>query len=565
MKEELTPRERIAGRIMIPIRVLVLVACASLFFPNINPASFVTRAGQANVSSTSALFTSAISYDSLTSGLGKAFKSGWLDQGHFNILFIGCILLVVGIIAMAATGCMTVGTLKLKRLGSKIGLAGSLAQIIGCVLILVAYNLISAAADPKRVVLAFRFFVFVYLILAVIQLVAMIVVAILLPKPEKDAKFGMESKYKLFLMLLPFLLLCFAFSYLPLFSWRYAFFNYNAGEQLTIVQSDKSLIYDGQIYSGDNKIVYEEMNTTTSTYKNLDMAAVYYEPESVEIVSSDGNAEITAIDRGSVTIHADADCKVRIEGIAFNYVGLKWFKTLFQNPTYVKRILNVLRNTLAMSGLGLLTSWLPMVFAIFLTEIKSMRYRRFIQTFTTIPNFVSWVLIYAIAYALFYSDGFINTLFGGSTNYLLDASGTWFKMLAWGIWKGIGWSAIIYISGIAGIDQQLYEAATVDGAGRFQRMWHITLPGLLPTYLVMLIMQIAGILSNGMDQYLVFSNANNKNLIEVLDLYVYNLGIAESSMIPLSTVVGMSKSIISVILLFVANKVAKAIRGENIV
>ena len=140
----------------------------------------------------------------------------------------------------------------------------------------------------------------------------------------------------------------------------------------------------------------------------------------------------------------------------------------------------------------------------------------------------------------------------------------WLKMLAWGTWKGVGWSAIIYISGIAGIDQQLYEAATVDGAGRFQRMWHITLPGLLPTYTVMLIMSIAGILSNGMDQYLVFTNAQNKYSLEVLDLYVYNLGIGSGD-IPLSTVVGMMKSIIAVVLLFVANKVAKSVRGENIV
>lgn len=140
----------------------------------------------------------------------------------------------------------------------------------------------------------------------------------------------------------------------------------------------------------------------------------------------------------------------------------------------------------------------------------------------------------------------------------------WLKMLAWGMWKGIGWSAIIYISGIAGIDQQLYEAATVDGAGRFQKMRHVTLPGLLPTYVVMLVMSIAGVLSNGMDQYLVFTNAMNKDMIEVLDLYVYNLGIGNGS-IPLSTVVGMAKSIISVILLFVANGISKLIRGNGVV
>ena len=135
---------------------------------------------------------------------------------------------------------------------------------------------------------------------------------------------------------------------------------------------------------------------------------------------------------------------------------------------------------------------------------------------------------------------------------------------SWGIWKGVGWSAIIYIAGIAGIDKQLYEAATVDGAGRFQRMWHVTIPGLIPTYMVMLLLSVAGMLSNGLDQYLVFSNANNASAMEVLDLYVYNLGFAGGS-IPLSTVIGMAKSLISVALLFMANSISKVVRKESIV
>jgi len=226
-----------------------------------------------------------------------------------------------------------------------------------------------------------------------------------------------------------------------------------------------------------------------------------------------------------------------------------------------------------MSGLGIATSWCPMAFAIFLCEIKNMKFRRVIQTFTTIPNFISWVMVYAIAFAIFSTDGFINTflsatgsLAAGQTgvNYLMGNSAIWLKMLLWGMWKGIGWSAIIYIAGISGIDQQLYEAATVDGAGRFARMWHVTVPGLMPTYFVMLLMSIANILSNGMDQYLVFENTQNKATIEVLDLYVYYLGIGNGN-IPLSTVVGMVKSLVSVILLFVANRISKSIRGESIV
>ena len=120
---------------------------------------------------------------------------------------------------------------------------------------------------------------------------------------------------------------------------------------------------------------------------------------------------------------------------------------------------------------------------------------------------------------------------------------TWLKMWAWGTWKGVGWSAIIYIAGISGIDQSLYEAATVDGAGRFQKMRHITLPGLLPTFFVLLLMAIAGMLEQWSWISTLYSvTPNNIDTIRVLDLWVYDLGINGGS-IPLSTVIGMAKSV----------------------
>ena len=128
----------------------------------------------------------------------------------------------------------------------------------------------------------------------------------------------------------------------------------------------------------------------------------------------------------------------------------------------------------------------------------------------------------------------------------------------------MGWGAIIYIAAISGIDQQLYEAAEVDGAGRFQKMWNITIPELLPTYCVLLLLSIGNILSNGLDQYLVFENSVNSSAIQVLDLYVYKLGVAKG-LIPLTTAIGMLKSVVSIILVLAANKIAKAVRGENII
>jgi len=323
---------------------------------------------------------------------------------------------------------------------------------------------------------------------AVILIVSSVVAILLLKKQKSEKKFEMETKYALFLMLMPFLALVAVFSYLPLWGWRYAFFDYKAGDSLSMA----------------------------------------------------------------------------------NFVGFKWFTELLKNPATVKDIGNVMKNTLGMSGIGILTSWMPMAFAIFLCEIKNLKFRRFVQTFTTVPNFISWVLVYSIATCIFSTDGFLSSIlvnlgiWSEGHNLLMNGSHTWLKMWLWGTWKGIGWSAIIYIAGISGIDQQLYEAATVDGAGRFQRMWHITVPGLIPTFCVLLLMSIANVLSNGMDQYLVFKNATNATSIRVLDLYVYELGIGQGS-IPLTTVVSMLKSVISVTLLFLANGASKLIRGESIV
>ncbi len=252
-----------------------------------------------------------------------------------------------------------------------------------------------------------------------------------------------------------------------------------------------------------------------------------------------------------------------------NFVGFYWFKQLLNNSGTRETMVRVLRNTLIMSGLGIAGSWIPMVFAVFLAEITSTRFKRLVQIFTTIPNFISWVLVYALAIAVFSTDGFINNFLldlgwiQEPTNYLTGNEGTWFKMWLWGLWKGLGWSAIIYIAAISSIDPVLYESAKVDGANRFQKMRYITIPSILPTYFVLLVLSVAAILSNGMDQYYVFHNSSNDTNITVLDLYVYQLGIDQGS-IPLSTLIGMFKSLISVTLLLTVNKLSKFVRGESV-
>lgn len=257
------------------------------------------------------------------------------------------------------------------------------------------------------------------------------------------------------------------------------------------------------------------------------------------------------------------------------FVGGKWFRYLFENKEAASRLLQVLRNTLIMSGLGLITSWIPVAFAVFFSEIKDGPVRKIIQTVTTLPNFISWILIYALAIALFSTNGFLNNILSSITgreftrNWLEVKSTVWLQMLAWGIWKGTGWSAIIYIAAITGIDRGLYEAAEIDGAKRFAKMRYITIPMLIPTFSVMLLLSFANMLTNGLDQYLVFSNATNMDYIEVLDLYVYNLGFTRSGSLdaskPLATVISMAKTLVSLLLLFIANQTSKSIRGESII
>lgn len=251
------------------------------------------------------------------------------------------------------------------------------------------------------------------------------------------------------------------------------------------------------------------------------------------------------------------------------FVGWKWFIAPFNNPVLRGQFFRVMSNTLGINLLYMATMILPMVFAMFLMEIPWKGYRKLVQTLTTIPNFISWVLVYAAFFALFSTEGLVNNLLVESgaaktpINFLTQADHMWLKMLGYHLWKGLGWGAIVYISAITSIDSEIYEAANIDGAGRFQKMWYITTPHLLPTFFVMFVLQIGNIINNGIDQYLVFSNAMTQDAIEVLDLYVYRYGLQQGN-ISYATAVGMWKSVVSVILVLIANTLSKKVRGSSI-
>ena len=251
------------------------------------------------------------------------------------------------------------------------------------------------------------------------------------------------------------------------------------------------------------------------------------------------------------------------------FVGLKWFQSLVSNRARMNQMVTVLRNTFAMSGLSILTSWMPMLFAVLLNEVRNERYKKTVQIVTTLPNFISWVLVYSIAYSLLNTNGMVNSLLMSlgvvedPILFLQSDRHVWLSMWLWSTWKSIGWSAIMYIAAIAGIDQEMYEAAKVDGASRVQCIVHITIPSLLPTYFVLLLLSIASFLSNGMEQYYVFQNAFNKEYIQVLDLYVYNIAMGSGSY-SVSTALSMLKSLISLVLLCFANGMSKLVRKEPV-
>jgi multiple sugar transport system permease protein/putative aldouronate transport system permease protein len=179
-------------------------------------------------------------------------------------------------------------------------------------------------------------------------------------------------------------------------------------------------------------------------------------------------------------------------------------------------------------------------------------------------------MVFSVAFSIFSNTGLVNTvlldtgLISAPIKFLDGDSHTWLAMLLWNTWKGLGWGAIMYLAAIAGVDQELYEAARVDGANRFKLMRHITLPALMPTFFVLLMLSIANFLNNGLDQYYVFQNSFNKEHIQVLDLYVYNIGMTGASP-SLATAIGMLKSLVSITLLAAVNYASKKIRGVSII
>lgn len=246
-----------------------------------------------------------------------------------------------------------------------------------------------------------------------------------------------------------------------------------------------------------------------------------------------------------------------------DFVGMSNFVQLFKTKAFIRAF----KNTLIFSSLKNAMLICPAIFAILFNEISNARFRKLVQTASTLPYFISWVIVYGFVYALFSTEGPINrflAFFGMSQSLLIDKDAVYaFQSLLY-LWKVLGWNSIIYVAAIAGIDQQLYEAAAIDGAGHFRRAWHITVPGILPTFVVLMLMATADFVNNGMDQYYVFQNAMVYNKIESLELYTYKQGLKLMDY-SYATAVGIFKSVVCIVLLFGTNALAKKVRGESII
>ena len=234
--------------------------------------------------------------------------------------------------------------------------------------------------------------------------------------------------------------------------------------------------------------------------------------------------------------------------------GFEWFIKAFQDQNF----LAALRNTIFLNLLDLVIGTpMPIIMALLLNELAFPKYKRVTQTILYLPHFLSWVIISSISLRLFATnDGMINKLMGTSIPFL-GTEGNWRAMyIVLGIWKECGWNTIIYLAALTGISPELYEAAEVDGASRLRKIWHITLPGIRSTIIVLLIMNLGHILGSEFDRPFTLSNPLVVGASKTISIFVYERGI-QGSQFSLSTAVGLFQSVVCVIFLLLSNSLAK--------
>lgn len=248
------------------------------------------------------------------------------------------------------------------------------------------------------------------------------------------------------------------------------------------------------------------------------------------------------------------------------WVGLAHFQRFFGDRAFGQ----LFSNTIVLSLLNLLFNFpMPIVFALLLNEVRSKRFKKFVQTVSYLPHFMSWVVVVGITYVLFSSGGgiiyeLVKQLTGQPVNFLSSARSFRPMIIGQSMWKETGWGTIIYLAALAGVELEQYEAARIDGANRFQQLLHITLPSIKPIVVTMLILRLGNILDSSFDQLYNMLNEMNYSVGEVFDTYVYKVGITLGQF-SYSTAVGMFKSAVGLVLVLGADFLAKRLGEEGII
>ena len=248
-----------------------------------------------------------------------------------------------------------------------------------------------------------------------------------------------------------------------------------------------------------------------------------------------------------------------------DWVGLDIFKKIFKDADFLR----ALRNSLVFNFLDLLIGTpIPIFLALLLNELRYPNFKKVSQTILYLPHFLSWAIIGSVAYQLFKpSSGLINILImnmGGEAVPFLTEKWHWaVTYLLIGVWQTMGWGTIMYLAGITSISGELYEAAMIDGAGRWKRMWHITLPGIKPTIITLLIINLGRVMNSNYERLAVFGNSQVKDFQYQLAIYIYEKGLGNSQF-SMATAVGLFQSVIGVILVLAADKFAKMLGEEGL-
>jgi putative aldouronate transport system permease protein len=246
------------------------------------------------------------------------------------------------------------------------------------------------------------------------------------------------------------------------------------------------------------------------------------------------------------------------------WIGLQNFQDFFSSVYLIR----LLRNTLAINVLDIILGFpAPIILALLLNELTSQKFKRMVQTITYLPHFMSLVVVVGILIDFLARDGLINNLLGAvgipATPFMQQAGWYWFLYVGSGIWQAVGWGSIIYLASIASVDPTLYEAAVMDGANRWRQMWHITLPGIAPMIVTLLILRIGMMMSVGYEKTLLMYNPSTFETADVISSYVYRKGVLGMDY-SFSAAVGLFNSVINFAFLLAANRLSRRMNQTSL-